>query len=440
MFTPLAGLAGGTLIGLGADALLLLNGDIMGASGIVNSFLHPLKVFQDVSQHWKIVFVASFLSTSAFLLGPHFDWTSAYQAGRPLSALGFALGGFLVGFGTKMGNGCTSGHGICGLGRMSRRSMAAVGTFMVTAIATAVVTAPGSMLFPAFLQGSVETEKMEAIGKYLAVGAVLAAMVAPFFHKATSRDDLTKGFSAALAGGLFSSGLYVSTMVFPAKIFDFLDVTRIFNGTWDPTLTMVLGGGLAMSLLAYQTIEEFRVVADASTFAMSDVVTNMRRSFAAMPGELRKSLSRRSIMRSVLEDSSLSSLSERDRRLSEDSTDGLTADEFTAILAAAGHRRSSGASVPRSSERRRSSLTISAPVAMSGQRRSFAAIPTNQKIDAELIVGSISFGLGWGISGICPGPAMFLAAVGVPSLLLTWWPAYYAGAYLASEIKAQNCR
>jgi uncharacterized membrane protein YedE/YeeE len=125
-------LAGGILIGLSATLLLWLNGRIAGVSGVFNGVLFQQR--GDVS--WRVAFLAGLVVAGGLYM--------AYVPGAALprtdfSRTGLVVAGLLVGFGTRMGNGCTSGHGVCGLGRLSLRSLVAVLTFMATAIATSFV-------------------------------------------------------------------------------------------------------------------------------------------------------------------------------------------------------------------------------------------------------------------------------------------------------------
>lgn len=129
MTTWMIALAGGVLIGLSATLLLWLNGRGAGVSGILNGVLFPKA--GDVS--WRAMFLLGLIVAAGLYM--------ALVPGAPLprtdySRVGLVVAGLLVGFGTRMGNGCTSGHGVCGLGRLSMRSLAAVLTFMATAIAT----------------------------------------------------------------------------------------------------------------------------------------------------------------------------------------------------------------------------------------------------------------------------------------------------------------
>ena len=128
-FTPFTGALGGALIGLAAALLLALNGRIAGISGIVGGLLPP----RAGDALWRLLFVAG-LALGALLV--------RLYNGAPLavpvesSTFTLVLGGLLVGFGTRLGSGCTSGHGICGLARLSPRSLVAVVTFMASAMLT----------------------------------------------------------------------------------------------------------------------------------------------------------------------------------------------------------------------------------------------------------------------------------------------------------------
>lgn len=131
-FTPWPALTGGALIGLACALLLLTCGRIAGVSGIVAGLLQPFAV----ASRWRLAFV-----TGVFL-APTL-WCELLPGGLPaprvfattvVGLLPFAFGGLLVGIGSRLANGCTSGHGICGLARRSRRSLVAVAVFMSTAV------------------------------------------------------------------------------------------------------------------------------------------------------------------------------------------------------------------------------------------------------------------------------------------------------------------
>ena len=132
-FMPWHGLAGGLLIGLASALFLLLSGRISGISGILENSLQPT----DRAFAWSIAYLSG-LPLGCLLvvwlapqLSPRFSMTLAW----PL----VAAGGLLVGLGTRMAGGCTSGHGVCGLPRLSARSFVAVGVFMAVAALTVFV-------------------------------------------------------------------------------------------------------------------------------------------------------------------------------------------------------------------------------------------------------------------------------------------------------------
>jgi len=115
-------LVGGVLIGTAASLLLLTHGRIAGISGIVGGLLSPATK----DRGWRYAFVGGLLAAGlvAGLVAP-----SATGGASPALAI---AGGLLVGYGARRGSGCTSGHGVCGLSRLSRRSLVAVATFMTT--------------------------------------------------------------------------------------------------------------------------------------------------------------------------------------------------------------------------------------------------------------------------------------------------------------------
>ncbi len=131
-FTPVASLCGGIFIGLSASLLLLCDGKIAGISGIVGGLLSPTQ--NDTA--WRVLFVVGLL-TGGFLCSLFSPQAFTFSIARSPGAL--ILAGLLVGFGTRLGNGCTSGHGVCGISRLSPRSLVATITFMITGIVTVYI-------------------------------------------------------------------------------------------------------------------------------------------------------------------------------------------------------------------------------------------------------------------------------------------------------------
>lgn len=132
-FTPIAALAGGALIGLSAVMLMAFSGRIAGVSGIASRLLPP---FYDGEFAGRMAFVAGLVAApSIVMLATGRLPPQAMQAGGIL----LAIAGLLVGFGSVWGNGCTSGHGVCGISRLSVRSLVATMVFMATGFATTFV-------------------------------------------------------------------------------------------------------------------------------------------------------------------------------------------------------------------------------------------------------------------------------------------------------------
>jgi uncharacterized protein len=128
-FTPVASAAGGMLIGLAAALLWLGLGRIAGISGIVGGIL-PIRRKETA---WRAAFLAGLLA-APLLLGVAAGYSAPVPALESVDLL--AIAGLLVGFGTRLGSGCTSGHGVCGIARLSPRSLVATGIFMAVATAT----------------------------------------------------------------------------------------------------------------------------------------------------------------------------------------------------------------------------------------------------------------------------------------------------------------
>lgn len=132
-FTPLASTIGGALIGVAAVMLMAFSGRIAGISGILGRLLPP---YAGADPRGAVLFVLGLMA--APLLYAAVTGTSFAQTVSGNASL-MAVAGLLVGFGTAYGGGCTSGHGVCGLARLSLRSLVATSVFMATAFATVFV-------------------------------------------------------------------------------------------------------------------------------------------------------------------------------------------------------------------------------------------------------------------------------------------------------------
>ena len=146
-FSPIPALLGGALIGLASALLWLGNGRIAGMSGIFGQLLPPARTVV-----WRFVFLAALVLGTLAAAWPVPGLGGGGPAGKPAelvtapagwgipTPMWLAIAGLLTGFGTKIGNGCTSGHGVCGIARLSLRSFVAVGIFFSVAIITVAVT------------------------------------------------------------------------------------------------------------------------------------------------------------------------------------------------------------------------------------------------------------------------------------------------------------
>ena len=262
------------MIGLAAVLLLALVGRIAGISGILNGAIE-----QHDGRAWRWSFLLGLMAGAAlwFALG---NAVPPPRTGFPLPWL--LTAGLLVGFGTRLGSGCTSGHGICGLARLSKRSLAAVVAFMGAGIANGV-----------------------RVAAWLGTAA------------------MTRLLYALLAGAVFGLGLAVSGMTDPDKVLNFLDVA----GRWDPSLALVMAAALGVATPGYAWV------------------------------------------------------------------------------------------------RRRSTAICGDPL----------QLPGNTRIDARLVAGSVLFGIGWGIAGYCPGPALANLARGTMDVLV-FVAALLAGSLLARTL------
>ncbi len=133
-FTPYSALFGGILIGLGASLFMLLNGRIAGISGLLKGLLSYSTTAVDKS--WRAAFIIGLVLSGLVYQAFVPTQGAAIENTSPIILI---IGGLLVGFGTAMGSGCTSGHGVCGLSRFSLRSLVATVIFLSSGIATVYV-------------------------------------------------------------------------------------------------------------------------------------------------------------------------------------------------------------------------------------------------------------------------------------------------------------
>ncbi|MCZ8016313.1 MAG: YeeE/YedE family protein [Limnobacter sp.] len=128
-FTPYSALLGGLMIGVSAVMLILLTGRVAGISGILGELIKP----QSNETLWRFTFVLGMVTAPWLYMAT----MGSFEFESPRGPLALIVAGLLVGYGTRLGSGCTSGHGVCGLSRLSLRSLVATGVFMTVGFVVA---------------------------------------------------------------------------------------------------------------------------------------------------------------------------------------------------------------------------------------------------------------------------------------------------------------
>ncbi|UTW54653.1 YeeE/YedE family protein [Kordiimonas sp. SCSIO 12610] len=136
MHQYIAATIGGAMIGIAAIMLMVSNGRVMGVSGIVSNLLPPFSQSWASNNIWRLTFIAGVITAPLFY---YLAQGTAPTVVMKTDTIVMIISGLFVGFGTARGGGCTSGHGVCGLARLSRRSIAATAIFMAVAIITVLI-------------------------------------------------------------------------------------------------------------------------------------------------------------------------------------------------------------------------------------------------------------------------------------------------------------
>jgi len=246
------------------------------------------------------------------------------------SQFGFGLAGFLVGFGTKLSNGCTSGHGLCGIPRLSLRSFVAVCTFFATGVLTSTIIR--NLNISLLLDESsipintIDHSQTSTIFTFLGLalpifGLLYAKLTNPNIHTISLLKDQCIVFTVGL---VFAIGLMVAGMSRRSNILNFLNL----GGNWNPALLFVFCSGLLFNFIT------FTIMTKKGTSLNGSKVFN----------------------------------------------------------------------------------------------------PQNSKIDLQLVLGALLFGLGWGIAGICPGPFFVLFSISTYPIQILWGMGFVIGMILASQV------
>eukprot|EP00304_Pavlova_gyrans_P012400 CAMPEP_0206060128 /NCGR_PEP_ID=MMETSP1466-20131121/50530_1 /ASSEMBLY_ACC=CAM_ASM_001126 /TAXON_ID=44452 /ORGANISM="Pavlova gyrans, Strain CCMP608" /LENGTH=493 /DNA_ID=CAMNT_0053435461 /DNA_START=69 /DNA_END=1550 /DNA_ORIENTATION=+ len=320
--SALLGAAGGIVIALATSMHLLLRGRITGISGICQGISSLSLAFS--RRTWRLAFLIGMV-IGACLMAEAMPTAYAADALDPTVSVA-AVAGVLVGVGTKLGSGCTSGHGVCGLPRFSKRSFTSVLTFCFVGAATAVVMSASGLR-----AGSPAAPSQELRYVALALGVACAALLFATAKKkdpAHSVHQSSESVDVALSlavGIVFAVGLSVAQMTRPSRVVGFLDPTQ----GWDPTLAFVLFSAVLFNLCSFRYI--------------------LRRQTPIMACEFE--------------------------------------------------------------------------------------IPTNKDLTVELVGGAVIFGAGWGLSGLCPGPAVCVLAAGKP-YAIAWAIPFIVGQAATERVQA----
>ena len=235
---------GGCLMAISVGLLLLLSGKLTGLSSIVEGVIRWDKKTVD----WKLIHLSGMLFAFVIM---NAIWSEGFEQkkGFNLSWASFCIGGFFVGMGTRLGNGCTSGHGICGCARLSPRSITAVILFMSMGICSATV---------AYLNQWGMTNEQDDWDKkddtaahvVVTVSVILLALVTGMYRGHYAFKVMASVFSC---GALFGIGLVFSGMTIQARIMNFLIIDE---NRWDGTLMFVMGSAIPVTYLCFKYILE----------------------------------------------------------------------------------------------------------------------------------------------------------------------------------------
>lgn len=318
---------GGALLSLATSFHLYVKGRITGMSGIFFGLIS----YERKNFHWKISLVCTMIIVSVIFFqiygdqriyaDPEKDVSFFDSSNKDLNLGGFIVAGIFTGFGTKMGNGCTSGHGLCGLPRFSIRSYVNMTCFILMAVGTATLKFYYPFLEEEYHMGAIERSDLS----WAFLAAAIFTLNVFFFYYCLVKRDTEKTSDIIIAfitGGIFALGLLVSGMTKRSKIINFLRM----KDDWDPSLLFVLLAGSGLNFLTFNYII---------------------------------------------------------------------------------HRAKTPLLCPK------------------------LEIPTNKKIDWKLILGGLTFGIGWGLGGICPGPGFTLLPIFYPEVFFLWFGGLTCGQYLA---------
>ena len=243
---------GGFFISLSSSIHLLLKGKITGYSGIFFNLITGTDFL------YNFCFLLGTLITPSYILlfnkSSFTNFENKEYFINDLNIFGFIFSGLLVGIGTKMGNGCTSGHGVCGIPRLSIRSIVAVCMFMITGITTSTLNSKLNF----FSYNSIEIPNIKI--PYLELIIFLFCLICIILiliidsKGIYAKKDLTDHIISFIVGILFAFGLIQSGMIGRHKVTGFL----CLNSKWDYSLLFVLGSAVGFNLITFHYILNLR--------------------------------------------------------------------------------------------------------------------------------------------------------------------------------------
>mmetsp|Transcript_14027 Transcript_14027/g.37657 ORF Transcript_14027/g.37657 Transcript_14027/m.37657 type:complete len:381 (-) Transcript_14027:930-2072(-) len=250
-FAPGHGILGGATIGLAVAANALLLGRVTGNSGMIRGAFTRMPA---ATNAYQIAYVGGLLSAGLFFrqVAPELFPTDSYkQAGLPR----IAAGSFLIGLGATIGNGCTAGHSVCGMARLSARSAVFTAIYMATASAVSHLTSTAQAFGASKEKPKLAAPTASVINRVVGFNAVMSGLYFAASRLARKPPIIDPVISYA-TGAHFGAGLAVSGMTLPEKVASFLD----FDKPWyDGSLAMVMGTALAISFVAFRTVLTRRV-------------------------------------------------------------------------------------------------------------------------------------------------------------------------------------
>ena len=248
-----AAIYGGSMIALSSSLMYVLYGRITGLSGILNTCLS----FNIKSTFFFLCF--SFITGLITFVKCWIDNYSNNREGAPLiiekdnlSTLGWMLGGFLIGVGSRWSGGCTSGHGVCGLPRFSARSLVAICIFMPVGIITATYLHSNPIFFTNAMHSKEFYDNYKYFTKIL-FGALQVSFGFISLYYTMTKNTISEKllpFANFIIGGIFGYGLLISGMCSREKILSFLAITP----AWNPSLLFVMFTAVFINLITFQSI------------------------------------------------------------------------------------------------------------------------------------------------------------------------------------------